>query len=58
MPQLTDTRIIVTADGFPNGEGWQRLPAWLPQERAVWTAEATWVVVPVPVSLASTPPLR
>jgi Peptidase family M28 len=56
--RLADTRILVTADGFPNGEGWQRLPGWLPQERAVWTAEATWVVVPSPVPLASTPPLR
>ena len=28
----------------PAAAGWQRLPAWLPQERAVWTASSTWVL--------------
>jgi len=46
--QLRGTRISVTDTGFPDSDGWQRLPAWLPQERAVWTASATWVVVPEP----------
>lgn len=42
--RLRDIRVVVTDSGFPGGAGWQRLPDWLPQERAVWTATATWVV--------------
>jgi hypothetical protein len=54
-PRLSDLRVIVTDSGFPGGTGWQRLPGWLPQERAVWTATATWVL-PMPVE--SVPALR
>ncbi len=43
-PRLRDTRVVVTDSGFPDGAGWQRLPAWLPQDRAVWSASATWVI--------------
>jgi hypothetical protein len=46
-PRLADVRVVVTDSGFPGGIGWQRLPAWLPQDRAVWTATATWVL-PLP----------
>jgi hypothetical protein len=42
--RLRDIRVVVTDSGFPGGTGWQRLPDWLPQERAVWTATASWVV--------------
>jgi hypothetical protein len=42
--RLREIRIAVTDSGFPGGTGPQRLPAWLPQERTVWTAAATWVV--------------
>jgi hypothetical protein len=42
--RLREARVVVTDFGFPGGEGWQRLPAWLPQDRMVWTATATWVV--------------
>jgi hypothetical protein len=42
--QLRETRVMVTAPGLPGGSGWQRLPAWLPQEAAAWTATATWVL--------------
>jgi hypothetical protein len=41
-----DVRIAVTQSGFPGGAGPQRLPGWLPQDRAVWTTSATWVIVP------------
>jgi hypothetical protein len=44
VDQLRELRVAVTDTGFPSGEGWQRLPAWLPQERAVWSGTATWVV--------------
>ena len=42
--QLRLTRVAVTSPRLPGGEGWQGLPAWLPQERTVWTARATWVM--------------
>ena len=42
--QLRLTRVAVTSPRLPGGEGWQGLPAWLPQDRTVWTARATWVL--------------
>jgi hypothetical protein len=48
--------VLVTSARLPGGDGWQSLPAWLPQERAVWTATATWAL---PTSiLLPVPPLR
>ena len=44
LARLRDVSVAVTDFGFPDGVGWQRLPAWLPQDRAVWSAAATWVV--------------
>ena len=55
--RLRDVRLAVTDFGFPGGVGWQRLPAWLPQDHTVWTATATWVVAP-PAGLEPLPPLR
>ena len=40
------SRIAVTSARFPGGTGWQGLPAWLPQDTAVWSANATWVLPP------------
>jgi hypothetical protein len=42
--RLQEALVAVTDFGFPDGTGWQRLPAWTPRDRAVWTAAATWVV--------------
>lgn len=42
--RLQDIRVVVTEPGFPGGAGWQRLPEWIPQDHAVWTASATWVL--------------
>jgi peptidase M28-like protein len=57
--RLGAIRIVVTDSGFPGGVGWQRLPTWLPQERAVWSATATWIVHPAPgPAVESMPPLR
>jgi Zn-dependent M28 family amino/carboxypeptidase len=56
--RLHETRIAVTSNGFPGGEGWQRLPGWLPQERAVWQASATWIVAATAAPIAPVPPLR
>lgn len=41
---LQDVRVAVTSTRFPGGSGWQSLPAWLPQDSAVWSANATWVL--------------
>ena len=57
--ELRATRVSVTAPGFPDSAGWQRLPAWLPQERAAWTSSATWIVPAASGPLvAPVPPLR
>jgi peptidase M28-like protein len=55
---LRTTRVGITASGFPGWTGWQRLPAWLPQERTVWTATATWDLPAAAPALAPVPPLR
>ena len=36
---LGDTRAIVISHRYPGGAGWQSLPAWLPQDHAVWSAD-------------------
>jgi hypothetical protein len=57
--RLRDLRVAVTSHGFPGGAGWQRLPAWLPQERAVWSAAATWIVpAGAAPGIEPVPPLR
>jgi hypothetical protein len=57
--QLRDVHISVVDAGFPNGTGWQRLPEWLPQDLAVWTSVAAWVVPATAVRpLEPVPPLR
>ncbi len=44
------TRMVVTSGRIPGGTGWQSLPAWLPQERTVWGANAAWILAPrIPV---------
>lgn len=56
---LAHLRVAVTSSTIPGGNGWQHLPAWLPQERTVWTAWATWVLDPsAPPPLEAIAPLR
>lgn len=58
-PRANDLHVVVTEAGFADGSGPQRLPGWLPQERTVWTAAATWVVRPAAApALAPAGPLR
>lgn len=45
-PVLREIRIAVNASGLPGGEGWQRLPAWLPQQSTAWTAWTIWILDP------------
>jgi Peptidase family M28 len=56
-PLLSATRATVMSARFPGGEGWQGLPAWLPQEHAVWNLTVTWILEP-PTPIAPVPPLR
>lgn len=44
VERLHETRVAVTSARLPGGDGWQGLPAWLPQDRMVWTARASWVL--------------
>jgi Peptidase family M28 len=43
---LSSTTAIVISPRFPGGGGWQSLPAWLPQQNAVWRLEVMWVLKP------------
>jgi Peptidase family M28 len=55
--RLKELRIIATTRGFAANAGWQA-PAWLPQDRAVWSGDASWVVAPFDLPIAPVPPLR
>jgi hypothetical protein len=55
--RLRDLRVIATAAGPGDGSGWQP-PAWLPDARTAWTAEASWIVAPFALPIAPVPPLR
>lgn len=56
LEQMKAIRVVTTSTGLPGAPGWQRLPAWLPQDRAVWDARFTWVLDPS--ALEPVPPLR
>jgi hypothetical protein len=53
---LPNAAAIVVSSRFPGGSGWQSLPAWLPQENAVWDAQLMWVLRP-PATIAPVPAL-
>ena len=55
---LRGIEVLVTSRGFPGGAGWQRLPAWLPQERMVWSGSAAWQILPGEDAIVPVPPLR
>jgi hypothetical protein len=50
--RLTQLIVAFNTPRLPGGGGWQRLPAWLPQDQTVWAANATYFV---PVQLAPRP---
>ncbi|HEY2434109.1 MAG TPA: M28 family peptidase [Vicinamibacterales bacterium] len=41
---LPSATAILLSTRLPGGTGWQSLPAWLPQQNAVWHAEAMWAL--------------
>ena len=54
--RLASTQAVVLSARFPGGTGWQGLPAWLPQEHAVWHLDVLWVLkVPAPVQSGQSP---
>ena len=55
--RLSEIRSVIVSPRFPGGTGWQSLPAWMPQQNAVWDADVAWVLAaaaPIP----PVPPLR
>jgi hypothetical protein len=54
-PRLASAQAAVTSARFPGGSGWQSLPAWLPQEHAVWQVRVRWLLEH---PIAPVPPLR
>jgi Peptidase family M28 len=55
--RLKDLRIVATTRGFAGNAGWPA-PSWLPQDRAVWNGDTSWVVAPFALPIAPVPPLR
>ena len=53
-PKLSSTVALIFASRLPDGTGWQRLPAWLPQEHAVWRLDVIWALAP-PFTIAPGP---
>jgi hypothetical protein len=50
---------VVRSAGLPGAPGWQRLPAWLPQDVAVWNTWFSWIMDPsAPPPIEPVPPLR
>jgi hypothetical protein len=57
--RVRDMHVVATSARFPGGQGWQGLPAWLPQDTAVWSGSATWVLPAAAVpDIAPVAPLR
>lgn len=57
--QLRGVRVAVTSSGLAGAPAWQRIPDWLPQDRAVWSGWFTWVLDPsAPAPIEPVPPLR
>jgi hypothetical protein len=55
--RLVSAAGLVTSSRFPGGSGWQSLPAWLPQDHAVWDLDVSWILKTPPV-IAPVPAIR
>ena len=55
LQKWSEARVLALVHGVPGGIGWQRLPAWLPQDTFVWSPESDFVMPwPVPEAPAGT----
>ena len=58
LQKWSDARVLAMVHGVPGGIGWQRLPAWLPQETFVWSPESDFVLPwPSPEAPAAPAPI-
>jgi hypothetical protein len=55
--KLPLTAGAVVSSRFPGGTGWQSLPAWLPQEHAVWDLDVAWILK-TPAVIPPVPAIR
>ena len=55
--KLPATVGTVLSSRFPGGSGWQSLPAWLPQEHAVWDLDIAWILA-TPQVIPPVPAIR
>jgi hypothetical protein len=44
LQKWSEARVLAMVHGVPGGVGWQRLPAWVPQETFVWSSESDFVM--------------
>ncbi len=44
LQKWSEARVLAMVHGVPGGVGWQRLPAWVPQETFVWSPESDFVM--------------
>jgi hypothetical protein len=44
LAALSTGAIAIVSTRVPGGAGWQHLPRWLPQETAVWTGRAVFLL--------------
>jgi Zn-dependent M28 family amino/carboxypeptidase len=69
LERVREGTLLVRLHALPGGSGWQQLPAWLPQDRSVWTSSAIYLLPlgtltppillePVPTPGAPIPPIR
>ena len=56
LSRMADARVVAIVRSVPGGVGWQRLPAWLPQETAAWFAESHFIL-PWPLPVIAPPPI-
>jgi hypothetical protein len=57
LAKWSEARVLAAVHGVPGGIGWQRLPAWLPQEVFVWSPRSEFTIPwPIPEAPPVTPP--
>jgi hypothetical protein len=57
LDALQKAAVVIVQPGLPGGTGWQRLPAWLPQDRFVWTARSVYLVSTAPQVMPTLTPV-